>query len=519
MPTVARNSTCYVCHSESPPHVRCLCCKRQYHGRCAKLTQPEVDFYTSHTKAKWVCNDCAELLHRGFKNSPIGSLDVAAFRNFCRDLQVSTKSTSKGVDTCDLPSGVLVANVGVDTRDLASVDISVTSSPQPQGFDCVCPSNPLPAGAVSGEQELDDTIPMILGSSPPRDPHPFLITDGSNTRELTDDSPASEQTTGTSVEIPRCKCRNPPPKQSRDKHRAKNCAKHTQCAMQSQENPGPQFTHVTQPRPSQCSQGTNTPRSSGLPEFNRKTLILFNVDESDHPSLSHRASADLSQWQSLRQLLGLPPTSSPSLCRLRAPRSPGDKRPRPLRVTLESADDVEETLLASACLNKLNTKIRAQPDFPWVVREARREARINSTCANHDRACSIIIHGVPELHTADPVESSRHDVQQWCYIRSQLNLSVDNCGAWSVHRLPRPAHLSQIQAPKLLRVILFTPEMRQTVLQRWYELRGNFPYEVRMHPDKPREERRQIQGRNSTPFSRATPSLPITRLVDIPKNE
>lgn len=151
-------------------------------------------------------------------------------------------------------------------------------------------------------------------------------------------------------------------------------------------------------------------------------------------------------------------------------------------------------LLASACLNKLNSIIRAQPDFPWVVREARREACIISTCPNPDRACSIIIHGVPEHNTTNPVKSSHHDFQQWNYIRSQLSLSVDSCGACSVHRLPRPAYLSQTPAPKLLRVILFISEMHQTVLQRWYELRDNFPYEVRMHPDRPREERRKIQG-------------------------
>lgn len=496
MPTFSGTSRCCVCRSRSPIHVRCLCCKRQYHGCCAKLTQPEVDFYTTNTKAKWVCSECAELLHRGFKNTSISSLTATASRNSCSGLQVWTKCACKAVDTCDLPSGVVVTSTGVDTHDLATVD-----NP-----------NRLSTEAVSSDQGLDDTIPMILDSCSLREQPQ------NKTRELTDDSPTCVQSPETSAKTSQRNCFNPS-KQTKKKHRSKIRTADTQCTMQLQGNPNPKLTNSAKPKPSQCSQGTNTPRNSVLPELNRRRLILFNVDESDHPSLSYRANADLSQWQSLRRLLGLSSTPSPSFCRLRAPRLPGDKRPRPLRVTLDNAGDVEETLLASACLNKLNSRIRAQPDFPWVVREARREARINSTCPNPDRACSIIIHGVPELHTTDPVESSHHDVQQWNYIRSQLNLSVEECGAWSVHRLPRPAHLSQIPAPKLLRVILFTPEMRQTVLQRWYEFRGNFPYEVRIHPDKPREERKKLQEHSSSPLSRAAPSLTITRLENIPKNE
>ena len=186
------------------------------------------------------------------------------------------------------------------------------------------------------------------------------------------------------------------------------------------------------------------------------------------------------------------PSSTPTnTCRLR--KASPDGRPRPLRVTLSNVEDVERLLvLTSVPSGAQETRMRARPDFPWPVREERRARNKNSEDTGYDRKCSMILHGIPESSTG--ASAQKHDFEQWQYVRRKLSLSVEDCGAWSLQRIPRPAQL-RIAAPRLTRVTLLSPEMATTLLERWYTCKHTFPQEVRLHPDRPKRERARTSHR------------------------
>ncbi|KAF4530864.1 hypothetical protein B566_EDAN018898 [Ephemera danica] len=231
---------------------------------------------------------------------------------------------------------------------------------------------------------------------------------------------------------------------------------------------------------------TSTPSFPQNFGFVRNNLIVFNVPESKQTSLTEREKDDRVQLDHLYANLNISPTSQLNVCRLR--KAAPDGRPRPLRVTLPTATDVEKLLLmTSVQRGESDTHMRAQPDFPWKVRETRRNDIRSRTAMHYDRACSVILHGVPELAEGDCSQCQNHDIEQWSYIRQKLGLTAENCGAWSMRRLHRPEHI-KMPAPRLVRLTLLTPEMSTELLESWYINKSNFPQDVRIHPDRPRQK-------------------------------
>nr|CAH8821118.1 unnamed protein product [Trichobilharzia regenti] len=130
-----------------------------------------------------------------------------------------------------------------------------------------------------------------------------------------------------------------------------------------------------------------------------------------------------------------------------------------------------------------SSNIRARQDRPWAVRNMARESPelMPST--------SMVVHGVPELETGTACEKHMHDVQQWRWLSSQMAPGAS--GAISIFRLPRPAHLTLINSPKLLCVTFNSPEQLSISLQRWYETKGKIGGHIRCCESRPRNIRRQ----------------------------
>ncbi|MGL5706830.1 MAG: PHD finger domain-containing protein [Aeromonas sp.] len=244
---------------------------------------------------------------------------------------------------------------------------------------------------------------------------------------------------------------------------------------------------------------TSTPNLFQKVDFIRKNLIVFNVPESQQTSLIQRESDDRTQLKNLYVSLNISPKIELDVCRLR--KAAPDDRPRPLRVTLPTAADAEHLLLMTSLKSgKSDTCMRAQPDFPWTIREARRNDIRNKTIMHYDRTCSVILRGVPELTEGDGSQCQKHDIDQWTYIRHKLGLTAEDCSAWSLRRLNRPDHI-KITEPRLIRLTLLTPEMSTKLLESWYQNKHEFSQDVRLHPDKPR--------RNSTHNRLAELSQPL----------
>ena len=95
----------------------------------------------------------------------------------------------------------------------------------------------------------------------------------------------------------------------------------------------------------------------------------------------------------------------------------------------------------------------------------------------HNDRKTIIIHGVPEPATEDKISAWQHDCSEWRYIQELLGLR--GILTTSISRLNPPEKLL-ITCPRLLKIIVRTPEMAQQVLEMWYSKRALAPPEIRM---------------------------------------
>ena len=260
-------------------------------------------------------------------------------------------------------------------------------------------------------------------------------------------------------------------------------------------------TTVSTNPPNRRNTATNTVQSVQTNAVSATSLIVFNLPESNAPRLADRESEESASWRKLCADLKVTFSGPPTLVRLqRSTRSPH----RPLRVTLQSELEIEKIIIASSLAQN---DIRIQPDISWAERQKRntlqdKEARLSAL-----RKRSVIIHGVPELGVNDRHLKTEHDTAQWSYIRSKLHLNSGALWASGINRLPRPPHLNQLTAPRLLRVTLATEEMATTLLSEWYTVRGAFPRDIRLHADTPRE----IRARHRAP----TISLPTVACADM----
>lgn len=235
------------------------------------------------------------------------------------------------------------------------------------------------------------------------------------------------------------------------------------------------------------NQHTNTPNSTQCPTLLRNNIIVYNLPENSHISLTDREEADRQQWHKLCDSLHVKSSQPISITRLRTLHH-NNQSCRPARVSLSSVEEAENTLLMAGMLRQTGCNIRIKPDFPWAIREARRMAFRDPNTKSYDQQCSIIVHGVPESTDDSPTEKHIFDTLQWKYIVRKMCPPDEECSAWSLGRLPRPTHLTTT-SPRLMRVTFLTPTMKDSVLEHWYNKRMNFSSEIRLHPDRPRTDR------------------------------
>ena len=223
----------------------------------------------------------------------------------------------------------------------------------------------------------------------------------------------------------------------------------------------------------------------GKAKPSRSSLIVLNWPESTSNSLAQRDQDEASKWASLCDLLQV---NSQGLRRITRLSSPLSDLPRPVRITLDSADDVERIIVMSVLYKERLGGVKVLPDLPWAERQARRIARLADPSANLSRPRSVVLHGVPELAEGDARCKLAHDFNQWQYIKSKVASTAD-IGACAVSRLPRPAHLSWLPSPRLLRVTLPTEQMAQELVDLWEASPQCRPQGIRLHHDRPRSVR------------------------------
>jgi hypothetical protein len=164
--------------------------------------------------------------------------------------------------------------------------------------------------------------------------------------------------------------------------------------------------------------------------------------------------------------------------------------PRALRAELDSEAHAENLILASAALTNTSLKqVRIYPDVSWSEREARRLALKSTSATELTRRRSVVLRGIPESTSEDLRSQLEHDRAQWAYLKSKISTDPTTIRAAYIKRLPRPAHLSSLKAPRLLRITLASEPMATTLLEGWYSHKREFPVEIRLHPDRPRAVR------------------------------
>ena len=253
---------------------------------------------------------------------------------------------------------------------------------------------------------------------------------------------------------------------------------------------------------------TATPREVHGAGPSSTSVIIFNLDESDSPSLAERENHDTRMFKELCAKLSIPDLEPAGLRRLVKSR---DKRfancPRLLKVSLKSEHETGR-LLTSAATLKGCTEVRVRPDLPRSIRRDPTRLAGPGSAGTHPWQRSIVIHGVPEAQSDDPQNRLKHDLDQWHYIASKLNISgLVTCSA---NRLPRPPHLTHIAQPKLLRVTLLSEPMAQDALEKWFTIRRTFPSDLHLHRCRPRTERQALRSDNP-----ATDTQPVLSLTDI----
>jgi hypothetical protein len=237
-----------------------------------------------------------------------------------------------------------------------------------------------------------------------------------------------------------------------------------------------------------------------------RTLMIFNAQESTQTSLRAREDHDIQMWNQIASILKLETHTPTSIHRLEG----GSKTyPRPIRIELSSARLVERVLLMAPDLKGSTLdQLRLRPDRSKSERSRKLTKEI---MLSHQ----IVIRGVPE--PTDFGNTREHDVGQWEYISSKLQL--EELTATAMSRLPRPAHLTTLTHPRLLRITLATSDMVADVLENWRSCRPKLPSDIIIHSCTDREHRRI--SRTQTADTHAVPALtliPTDLDTEEPKN-
>jgi hypothetical protein len=224
---------------------------------------------------------------------------------------------------------------------------------------------------------------------------------------------------------------------------------------------------------------------------NHFSVIIFNLKEPSSTLLQQREAQDYLAWTSVCKALGLGDMETPILQRLsRGQSTINEDKPRLVKATFKSADCVQQLLLTASTMGKPHLgDVRIRADLTRSERLNRKEVFISNQGSDCVRRRSVILHGIPT--SENPNSCLDHETGQWNYIRCKLKVDAI---ASHIARLPRPAHLSTIKAPRLLRITFVSEYMASQVLEAWHTKRNEFPRDVRIHSDQPRSLRQTLTG-------------------------
>ena len=301
--------------------------------------------------------------------------------------------------------------------------------------------------------------------------------------------------------------------------------RHTQNANQQNinvsDNGERAGTSVSEPR-MHLSQGVN-PTCGELPNTTHGkpqkahrpcSVIAFNLPECTSASLATREAEDSKAFRLQCAALKVTTGKPQRLVRISWKRN----QTRPLRIDLSDYNEAEKLIVTSASQKRSDiNQVRICTDLSWEERQLRKQAWQNNPTGGM-REKSVIVHGIPEEIDLPTQSRILCDCDQWQFLREKLELTYSEAAACQIQRLPRPAHLSHIQAPRLLRVTLVNKHMAENILRSWERNRLTLPRDIRIHSDRPREERRQSQR----PHLNTQPNVVLSNLgvtsSPVPKN-
>ena len=383
--------------------------------------------------------------------------------------------------TCRQSSAAIpLVGVPVKTQDADAQTTSPTRTPVLSSFttaDCAQPSAKSPPPSTVAVQSFSDA-PLETSTNLPAKPSTAIP--ANPWRSLADSAPAFV------------------------------AGKESERTILNSPKPGLLSGRPTQTRPTMNHSSTRAGAS-------QNSVVLMNVPECLSERLDVREREQNQFWENLTKELRLASLRAVRSVRI-GPRT-DSQQPRPLRVELDSAQAAEDLLLSSSALRLSTMKdIRIYPDVPWSEREARRQAIKSTPPKELSRRRSVILRGIPESPLEEPLAQLEHDRAQWAFIKSKLFTNPCNIRVAYMRRLPRPVHLSSLHAPHLLRITLANEAMVTDVLEAWYQVRRNFPSEIRLHRDMPRDDRRASPTTVTQPVvsCERLPTEPLTTGADAP---
>lgn len=237
------------------------------------------------------------------------------------------------------------------------------------------------------------------------------------------------------------------------------------------------------------------------------------MPEPTAPSLEIRRQQEEASWARLCSHMGtnVKPVTITRLAR--KPDSPHVSKPRLLRVALATPEDVEKVLLAAYILKgKVEERIFA--DIPWQERQRVRQMSIMEERAERDKR-AIFVHGVPESTDPDTDAKYQHDCQEWQFI--QTLIGTQQLITTEVIRIPSSAPGDR-RDPRLLKIMLLTPDMAITCLQAWRACRKTVPPELRLQAARKSPASRTEVGTREPGVQSHQPGNPLTDEPNQPKN-
>ena len=192
-----------------------------------------------------------------------------------------------------------------------------------------------------------------------------------------------------------------------------------------------------------------------------------------------------------------------SLIRLsRSPESSRNDKPRLLKVTVKTEQDLEPILLSSPILqDDSGNSERIFADVPWWERNHRAGIRGNTT---HTEDRTLIILGVPEVEQyADRKTQSKHDFLQWKFVSDLLNL--DDVTVVDTFRIPKSSRYMGTD-PRPPKLTMLYREMVTAAKTQWQMFGKLLPEGVRLCS---RTCVNELPGKNSEP--RINVLLPFSR--------